>query len=165
MRTSRFLRSSIAVLAVTAAACDPSASSPVEPQALEPLGSTTWLMVAADGQSLPAVVAHRLLEGNVLEESVLESAQLIVDADGGYEQLFRIRTLANGVQQSNVLVQDFGVWTAGTERYDLESDTRTRSFRLDPIVDDTLRSTEAMVFRPEAGLVRGRYVPIAPAVR
>src|SRR5690606_19381715 len=100
-------------------------------------------------------------EGNVLEQSILESAVLTVEADGSYEQLFRIRTLANGVQQSNVLVQDFGVWTAGTERYELESDTRVRSFRIEPIVNDTLRTIEAMVFRPEAGLVRGVYVRAA----
>jgi hypothetical protein len=90
---------------------------------------------------------------------------LIVNANGSYEQQFRIRTLANGVQQSNVLVQDFGKWTAGPERYELASDTRVRSFRIDPIVNNTLRTIEGMVFRPEAGLVSGRYVPIAPAIR
>lgn len=161
LRTPRF--STLVAVLLVSTACESGDSSPVGPQPLTPLASATWHMVEADGHALPTVVAHRMLEGNVLEQSILESAVLHVEADGSYEQLFRIRTVVGGVQQSNVLVQDFGVWTAGTERYELESDTRVRSFQVEPIVNGTLRSIEAMVFRPEAGLVRGRYVTVVPA--
>lgn len=161
LRAHRILSSAAALMLLTSA-CDSGGLTPAGPEALPPLATVTWEMVEADGQALPAVVAHRTLEGNVLEQSILESAVVHVDADGTYEQVFRIRTVANGVEQSNVLVQDIGVWTAGTERYALESDTRERVFEVEPIVNGTLRTLEAMVFRPEAGRVRGRYVPAEP---
>lgn len=162
-RSSRALVTALSALVLASTACDSGDSSPVGPAPLAPLAAATWLMIEAEGQPLPAVVAHRMLAGNLLEQSILESATLVVDADGSYEQHYRIRTVANGVEQSNVLVQDLGEWTAGTERYELASDTRVRSFRVEPIVNDTLRTIEAMDFRSEAGFVRGRYVPVAPA--
>lgn len=157
-RARRALRALFLPALLVAASCGEDQSGPTDPLLLEPLESAEWFMHEADGQALPAVIAHREVDGQY-EETILDIARLQVFANGTYEQRYRVRTLRDGVEVQADAVIDVGTWTARATDYLLTSGTRVRSFTIAPPSDAGVTSREVMVHRPEAGQVVGLYRP------
>ena len=117
---------------VASAACDNDVNSPVALDPLPPLAAETWHVHTADGQALPALVAHGIVQG-ALEQTFLDSAQLRTTADGRWElrtwlQLFRAGELVNHVPRL-----DAGAWTVTDAGYQFTSDVRGPQFVLSQV--------------------------------
>jgi hypothetical protein len=113
------LRRSLAFAAsVSLAAC--AAESPSAPVArpLPALPSAIWHVNISDGQPLPALLGHRLVEGNVLEQDFLDSAQFVVDAGGTWEQRGWYQRFRDGHFHQSATTLDQGTWEATMQAYE-----------------------------------------------
>lgn len=117
-----------------------------------------WHLHAADGQALPALVAHRMLAGNVLEQSFADSSRLDVSANGQWEQRTWLRHYENLEFARTETVYDAGTWTrTGDQSYLFTSTVRSREFRIVSPLPAALRIVQPILTRPEAGLVDGTF--------
>lgn len=117
-----------ALLSVAVAACGTDAVSPVA-EPLPPLAAATCYAHSAEGQPLPALVAHRL-EGGVLVQDFLDSAQLQVTANGRWERRLRMSRYRDQVYASAVPSQEVGTWTATDTAYVFVAEPSGRRFAL-----------------------------------
>ncbi len=107
------------VLALTTlVACSSSSSTaPEEPvNTLPPLVAAVWYAHAAEGQPLPALVAHRLEQGDLVQD-FLDSAQVQITADGRWTRRLWLTRYRNGSFDAPVPSQEAGTWVATDTAY------------------------------------------------
>jgi hypothetical protein len=169
------------LLATTVAACgsdDAVAPTPANP--LPPLAAATWYVHTAEGQRLPALVAHRLEQGNLVQD-FLDSALVQVTADGRWERRLWMSRYRAGRYEAALPSLEVGTWTATDTAYLFTAEPSGRRFALAALTPGEpatlpLRGTaegyiEATVrtVRPEPSVVgtyrvtevRGQPVPAA----
>lgn len=143
------------VVATLLAACGD--TPPITPPpGVTPLPAGTWHMRTANGLELPAEIARRFI-GLVDEQTVLDSARLVVNADGTYEQRYWTRVFHIGVLDHSDVVIDFGSWVEADGANDFTSTTRDRKFTVTVNSTTQVTSNEPMVFFPGAVNVTGVY--------
>lgn len=161
------LRRLLAVIvpSVLVLACSDSPSAPPPDPSLPPLPTGTWYVNEADGQSLPAMIAHRLVNG-VLEQTFLDSSSFTIDPAGTWQQqIFKRRVLIGtpaGVVGAatgdiNEPVADFGTWTATDSAYLFSSLARPRQFVIRAPSPDSLFAYQKLVDHAESGVVRSSF--------
>ncbi len=127
------LRRSAALLISLLAACGDAPTDPHSP--LPPLEAGTWYVHSANGLALPALVAHGL-DGGELVQTFLDSLQLVVGADGRWEQRAWLAEFRAGLPEGHVSRQDAGAWAATDSGYLFTSDLRdVRYVVRDPSVE------------------------------
>lgn len=87
------------------------------PILLPPLEAQIWHVHESDGQPMPALVGHRLVEGNVLEQDFLDWTQLFIEADGRWELRAQYQRYHNGTLLNGGTILDWGTWTATRDAY------------------------------------------------
>src|SRR5687768_8659860 len=110
---------SIAATVLAAAilmACTDSADAPLAPDPLPPLPTQTWYAHVADGQSLPALVGHGVVEG-VLEQTFLDSVELHVTTEGRWEQRSWLQRFRAGQLVTQFARLDAGAWAVTDTGY------------------------------------------------
>ncbi len=156
----RSTRLTASLLLAVLAACDP-ASAPLTPP-LEPLPPPltpgVWHLVQADGQPLPAYVAHRLVGGQ-LEQVYVDSARIELDQQGRWTQSIFRRVLRDGQLQYREVWFDQGVSTPSAETYTFTSNGGSRVATVNNRTAGRLDVIEPMVVWPGSGLVASRYEP------
>lgn len=133
------------ILAVGLAACEDGSITTTPPTTGGPLIPGTWYMHAADGDTLPAKISERIV-GVALEATMLDSAQLMVNADLSYEQRYWIRVLVTGTLDRSDVVLDEGNFAPEGLGYRLTSSLRTREFTFVVPSLGNITSSEQMVF-------------------
>ncbi len=131
-RSLRRLASAVLLLstATVLAACgsdSPSAPSPAP--VLPPLVEATWYAHTAEGQELPALVAHRLEQGALVQE-FLDSAQFHVAANGRFTRRLWLSRYRNGALEARVPAQETGAWAATDTAYIFTADVSGARFSL-----------------------------------
>jgi hypothetical protein len=133
MLSPRLLRPLAALLL---AACAP--DTPLAPvQNLPPLEARLWHVQRADGQQLPALIAHRLVDGS-LEQTFLDSATIEITANGTWIRRFWMQRILVGERVASEASQMVGTWTATPEAYRFVEEPSGRVFEIPGIVGDTL---------------------------
>jgi hypothetical protein len=102
-------------------------------------------MHAADDDTLPAKISERIV-GVALEATMLDSAQLMVNADLSYEQRYWIRVLVTGTLDRSDVVLDEGTFSPEGLGYRLTSNLRAREFTFVVPSLGNITSSEQMVF-------------------
>lgn len=122
-------RNSLAILAATLlTACSSDApNAPREP--FPPLTSQRWYVQTADGQALPALVAHRVVDGS-LEQLFLDSATVDVTQEGTWTRRFWMQRFLGGERVGAEYSQIVGTWAATREGYEFVSEPGGRRFAL-----------------------------------
>lgn len=144
----------LAVAAMLAACGDEPAITP--PPGVIPLPAGLWYMRTANGLELPAEISRRFI-GVVDEATVLDSARLVVNADGTYEQRYWTRVFHLGALDRSDVVFDFGAWAASGSANDFTSMTRARRLTVTVNSATQVTSDEPMVFFQGAVNVTGVY--------
>lgn len=94
------------------------AEDPVGPPILlPPLEAQVWHVHESDGQPVPALLGHRLVNGNVLEQDFLDWTQLFVEADGRWELRAQYQRYHDGTLRNGGTILDWGTWTATRDAY------------------------------------------------
>jgi hypothetical protein len=112
-----------AAVAVMACAEDATDIVGPGPGPLPPLASATWYVHTSDGQPLPALLGHRMLPGNVLEQDFLDSTKFEVNADGTWQKSAWYHRFRNGTLHSWRTAQDFGSWAVAGDQYEFRRHT------------------------------------------
>lgn len=133
------------ILAVGLAACEDGGGTTTPPTPGGPLIPGTWYMHTADGDTLPAKISERIV-GVALEATMLDSAQLVVNADLSYEQRYWIRVLVTGTLDRSDVVLDEGNFASEGLGYRLTSSLRAREFTLVVPSLGNITTSEQMVF-------------------
>lgn len=136
---------------------NPAAPIPVEPPPPPPpvLTVGTFDLTLAEGQPLPAYIAHRQV-GTRLEQVYVDSARLVVTNDGRFEQRIWSRTLHDGAVVFRDTWVDGGEWRLDGGAYAFTSPSgRIRSVKTS--ASPVLQLTERMVGWAQAGLVVAVY--------
>ncbi|MHB1298428.1 MAG: hypothetical protein ACYC0B_07875 [Gemmatimonadaceae bacterium] len=144
----------LAVAALLAACGDTPAITP--PPGPTPLPAGTWYLHSANGLELPAEIARRFI-GVVDEQTILDSARLVVNGGGTYEQRYWTRVLHIGVLDRSDVVIDFGSWDESGSANAFTSMARARTFTVSVNSTTQVTSNEPMVFFPGAVNVTGVY--------
>jgi hypothetical protein len=158
---SQFLR--VAAVGLLLAACNsdtpvapgPTPAPPV-PQPPPALQVGTFDLTQADGQTLPAYIAHRTVDG-VLEQVYVDSARLVVQDDGRFEQRIWMRNFRNSAFSHRETWVDAGTWRRNGNAYDFASVSGSRALTVRTATSPVLQVTERMAAWPGAGLVVGVY--------
>ncbi len=110
----------LSLAAATAlAACAESSSVTAPPVTiLPPLATATWYVHTSDGQPLPALLGHRTLPGNVLEQDFLDSTKFEVNANGTWVKNAWYQRFQAGMPHSWRTAQDFGTWAIAGGAYE-----------------------------------------------
>ncbi|MDX2182649.1 MAG: hypothetical protein SFW08_01575, partial [Gemmatimonadaceae bacterium] len=137
----------------TPAGPEPAPPPPPPPPAIS---AGTFDLSQADGQSLPAYIAHRQIDGR-LEQVYVDSARLTVTDNGRYEQRIWTRRLHNGALAFRDTWVDAGSWQLDGQAYRFTSTGGGRSLTVRTSASPILQVTESMVGWPQAGLVVGVY--------
>jgi len=119
-------------------ACSPDRTAAPEPVTLPPLASTTWRVHRADGQALPALVSHDVTKG-VLVQIFLDSAHLVVDSSGRWEQRVWLQRYRDGAFDARLAELDAGAWTIDGTEYRFTSDVHGARFAFGALATDSLR--------------------------
>ncbi len=133
------------ILAVGLAACEDTGIITPPPTTGGPLIPGTWYMHSADGDALPAKISERIV-GVALEATMLDSAQLMVNADLSYEQRYWIRVLVTGTLDRSDVVLDEGNFASERLGFRLTSSLRAREFTFVVPSLGNITSSEQMVF-------------------
>lgn len=126
--TAPLRRTLPALLAIVALGCE--SSSPLAPpprEPLPPLATATWFVHSAEGQSLPALVAHRLESGDYVQD-FLDSARVQVTAAGTWTRTMWLSRYRAGSYESSFAGIEGGTWVAGDSAYTFTADVSGRSF-------------------------------------
>lgn len=117
-----------------------SSDRPLEPGpgSLPPLTPAVWQVHTADGAVLPALVAHQLLNGSVLEQTFLDSATIEIRADGTWIQRTWLQVYRGGAWYQNRARQELGTIVATSTGYRFVSDPYGLRFTLAPITADSV---------------------------
>lgn len=159
------LRRILPILALGAAlaACREDPATGPSPQPVPPppppppvLQTGTFDLTMAEGQALPAYIAHRLMDGR-LEQVWVDSARLVVTTTGDYEQRIWTRTLRDGVLHVRDTWVDGGSVRLVGQTYIFTSRGGGRQLTVRTALAPVLNVTETMVGWPQAGVVVGVY--------
>ena len=124
--------------------------------ALGPLIPATWYMRTANDSVLPATISVRTI-GVAQEETVLDSARLVVNSDGTYAQRYWLRIFVSTVLDRSEVVVDEGTWTVTSTAFQFTSTIRARAFAVTSPQFGRLTSQERMVFFGSAPTTAGGY--------
>jgi len=140
-------RSVLFALILTAGigACEAGGITTTPPTTGGPLIPGTWYMHTADGDTLPAKISERIV-GVALEATMLDSAQLVVNADLSYEQRYWIRVLVTGTLDRSDVVLDEGTFGSEGLGFRLTSSLRAREFTFVVPSLGNITTSEQMVF-------------------
>lgn len=125
MQAPRLFAAASALLLAACASDVPIA--PSEP--LPPLETQRWYVQRADGQQLPALVAHGQVNG-MLEQLFLDSAIVDIDAEGVWTRRFWMQRFRGGEPVGGEGSQLVGTWVATADVYRFVESTGGRSFEL-----------------------------------
>jgi hypothetical protein len=160
----RLRRFAVMPFALVAAACGSDApTAPPGQLPLPVLRPGVWHLHRADGQAVPAYVAHRMLPGNVLEQTYVDSAKLEIRPDFGWRLETFLRHYENREFVRSEARFDAGRWAATDSGFLFTSTMRQDAFVVRAPGADSLLTTQALVVRPEAGLVQATYRIERPA--
>ncbi len=134
MNSSTYSRGVTAALIVSIlVACGDAPTDPSTP--LPPMEAGTWHVHSANGLALPALVAHGLDQGDLMQ-TFLDSLQLVVGADGRWEQRAWLAEFRAGLPTGHLTRQDAGAWVVTDTGYLFTSDVRdVRYVVRDPSVE------------------------------
>ena len=151
------IRSTVGLLlgVILASGCDSSAAPTTVPQPGS-LTEGTWYLHEANDSTLPATIATRFV-GAALEETIVDSAQITVDGNGGWKQRYYLRILITGALDRSEVVLDEGQISEGGPGYTLASSARARAISVTIPVTGRMQTTEQMVFYTSAPTVSGLY--------
>ena len=159
MPAMRSLRSRSAALVLVfsavVASCGDSATVPIVPTP-GPLIPGTWYMHFANDTALPSTISTRTA-GVASETTILDSAQLIINADNTYQQRYWYRVFLTGILDRTEVVIDQGTLAASGTDYAFTSNVRTRSFTVTVPSLGNVRTTEVMLFFVGAPPTAGKY--------
>ncbi len=163
MSTTHFIsgitraRTTVFVVALLGlAACSDTPIAPTPAPQLPPLATGAWHLHIADGQTLPAMVAHRLVNGKV-EQTFVDSAVLLVNANGTWQQTTHLNRALIGLPAVDAPSIDAGTWSPTDSGYLFRSAMANRDFVIRAPGADSLRVTQRLVEFAEAGLVVGQF--------
>jgi hypothetical protein len=123
-------RIAILTLLVLAASCGDSVVAPAGPP--PPPEPGVWHLTLSDGQAPPALVGHRVVQGN-LEQIFADSAQLKVESDGGWTLTSWLQTYRNGQPYLKSVQSEVGSWAWQDTAYVFTSDeAHSRGWMRDP---------------------------------
>lgn len=144
-------------------ACSPERTSAPEPVTLPPLASATWRVHRTDGQALPALVSHQLTKG-VLIQLFLDSAHVVIDSTGRWEQRVWLQRYRDGAFESRLAEQDAGAWTIDGAEYRFTSDVNGARFTFGALSTDSLRLSlrASAVNGVMLATLRQSAAPVAP---
>lgn len=108
--------------ALVLAACE-SATQPAAPEPLPALQDQVWHVHVSDGQPVPALLGHRLLPDNNLEQDFLDSARFEISADGSWQHLGWYQRFRSSSYYSSVATLDWGTWVATPTGYEFRRNT------------------------------------------
>ncbi len=121
----------LATAIVTLGACGTD-SVPLEPQPPAPPAAGTWHLTRSDGQSLPALVGHRLVMGD-LEQVFADSAQLEIASDGAWVIRSWLQVYRNGFPYQHAKNLERGAWQWQDTAYVFTSEQgRSRGWMREP---------------------------------
>lgn len=147
-------------LLLAVAACG--GDAPVAPTPSPPsLQAGTYVLVRADGQPLPAMVAHETLPDGSLLQTFADSAQLVVSADAAWEQRLWLRVVryGDGALLGRPNVVDRGRWAGEAgQAFLLTPDYQAwrPALRVTREADGSLTTWEKFDSE-QAGLMHGTY--------
>jgi hypothetical protein len=134
MNTRQLGPAALLALAVATAGCD-GADLPNVPAPIPPLDAATWHAHGAMGQPMPALVAHRAVEGR-LERTFLDAAELEILAGGRWELRASLQIWREGRWAADQARLDHGTWEGAEEGYRFRSATGDGRFTIrDPAAD------------------------------
>lgn len=110
----------VTMLSALSACAENAPSAPVQ---LPLLPSAVWHVNTSDAQAMPALLGHRLLAGNVLEQDFLDSAQFEIFVDGSWEHRGWYERFRASEPYQKATTLDWGTWTATTEAYEFRRNT------------------------------------------
>lgn len=157
-RPARRVRGAALVALLAACTGDPASPPPVR----DTLPAGTYVLERADGQALPAVIAHEQPAGDGYVQTFADAATLTVTADGRWRQDAALRTVrfADGAVLGRPGLGDRGRWAAlpGGGGYLLASELQAwrPASRVRLRADGSLEVTERMGHEL-GGLVVGEY--------
>lgn len=156
MRGPRLARAvAVSILAIAMLACGDSGGATGFP-GVTSISPGVWYMHSADSAPLPAIIGERLV-GLAQEQTILDSAQLSVNALGRYEQRYWLRILISGALDRSDLIIDQGTWALETNVFVFSSTIRTRTFAVSSSAPGFLASQEQMLFHTAAPITSGTY--------
>ncbi|MBL8996566.1 MAG: hypothetical protein KJZ74_01625 [Gemmatimonadales bacterium] len=155
---SRPVRILVVGLVAALAACDGGSVTPPDGVDLapSPLSIGTWYLHAANDSVIPATISSRFI-GVTPEETIVDSARLIVRVDQYYEQRVWMRVFLNGTLDRTEIMVDEGIWTPTPVDYQFTSSIRPRIFSVTATSGGVVNSLERMVFFANAPVTSGRY--------
>jgi hypothetical protein len=149
----------LALFALVACSDTPIAPTP-EPQ-LPPLATGSWYLNIADGQSLPAFVAHRLVDGKV-EQTFVDSSVLAINANGTWQQTTHLNRALIGLPATEAPIIDVGTWAPTDSGYLFRAAIANRDFVIRSPGADSLRVTQRLAEFAAAGLVVAEFRRVRP---
>lgn len=135
----------LAAAVVALVACDADSIITPPPTSGGPLIAATYYMHQADDSTLAATISTRIA-GVTQETTVLDSAQLTVNADSSYQERYWVRILLNGALDRRETIVDIGKISIEGFGYRLTSDVREREFTMVVVSIGNLTTFEQMVF-------------------
>jgi hypothetical protein len=109
------------------AACGTDAVAPAPPAERPPLVTATWHVHEAEGQTLPALVAHRL-EAGTLVQDFLDSARVEVRAEGTWTRALWLSQYRDGAVAGTRAELEHGTWRAADSLYAFVAEPSGRVF-------------------------------------
>ena len=110
----------------------------------------------ANDTALPSTISTRTA-GVASETTILDSAQLIINADNTYQQRYWYRVFLTGILDRTEVVIDQGTLAASGTDYAFTSNVRTRTFTVTVPSLGNVRTTEVMLFFVGAPPTAGKY--------
>lgn len=141
--------------------CDNAEISAPAPPVTIPLTEGEWRLDRANGADLPAEIGRRFV-GVTDEQTLVDSARLIVRGDDTWEQRIAVRVLHNGTLDREEVIFDTGTWTSAGNVSTFTSQVRPRTFTVTANSASQATSNEAMVFFVGATNVTGVYRTAPP---
>lgn len=126
---ARRVRAAAALSLLSVAACGSDGTAPSAPAPLPPLASATWHVHEAEGQPLPALVAHRLEQGALVQD-FLDSARVQVEASGRWTRSLWLSRYRAGLFETRVTGLEHGTWRADEAAYVFTAEGSGRTFTL-----------------------------------
>lgn len=145
-----------AVFFVGSVSCGGGNSAPSGPPVQLPVSSGTWYLHTANSLALPAAISDRFI-GVSPEQTLLDSARLLVNSNGSYQQILWMRVMINGSLDRAEVVLDEGVWSTFAGQNSFHSTVRQRLINASSPTPDVIATSEQVLFWTGAPLISGVY--------
>lgn len=127
----------LSLLVLTTACRD--SDSPSSPGTFPPLDDAVWHVHTSDGQVPPALLGHRLVDQQVLEQDFLDSARVVVEDSGTWELAAWYQRFQDGRFLRSATLVDGGTWTATATGYDFRQSSGEVLYRVAGALPDEWR--------------------------